>query len=285
MEGDFPARGLSSGRPSWRRAACRGHLLVSRGVPRVSSHAVLSSLYGLSRWYAAKRQPPLIILLRNDANKRSESGSVPAGILAAPTCAHHSIRLDPIGHCHGGSSVPLGGSGTSLSHVPPRHTRSMALSQPFARNAAQTKTHGSAPIRFDRRRRTVSGTASSRARQPRHAPRAASRRYTAGSPARPRLPLAPTSRPARRSPRASSLSRLRISSFNGSDKWRSGLNRRSRKSRVDRGQGLPGSATSDGQAEPERHRDGQEAGGSIPEEPAGDLIAQARRTLLRRFRE
>ena len=235
----------------------------------MSSHAVLSSLYGLSRWYAAKRQPPAEILCEMRPVNDRESTSRPREFRPWAGCPRQSIGDHRIVR-QGGSSGPGDDRVPSASGTARDACSMLCRSRLLGMEHERKLAVPSHPVRPqpppDLRAKREQTRRSS------HAPRAATRRYTAGS------PIASPSAPAELVTGAAiasclALTKLRSSSCVGSDRWRSGLNRRSRKRTFDAGQVGRGCRVGR-QAEPERHRNGQEAGGLDPEKAPGDLVAQ-----------
>ena len=135
MEGDFPARGLSSGRPWWRRAARTRPSAEVQGVPRVSSHDVLFSLYGLSTWLCRKKTATIAIFVRNGPVTRSRRDS------ASRNCRHEPRHRMPFDKRSPGRIVRdwPSASGHGSPVAPPSPGSAAAA----PRNGARTRTRDS----------------------------------------------------------------------------------------------------------------------------------------------
>ena len=174
----------------------------------MSSHAVLSSLYGLSRWYAAKRRPPAEILCEM---RQSTIGTdvPPAGIPATdrtPAPINDRFTRSSV------REVPRNRP-TIRAPIPSRTARDACSMLCRSRSSEWSTDENSRfrATRFDRRRRRTSERSTSKLIVQVAHPRLQARRYTAGS------PIASPSAPAewsrtRRSLLAWPLTRLRISS-------------------------------------------------------------------------
>ena len=207
---------------------------------------------GSRAWYAAKRRPPSRFLyeMANQARRSIRAGnSAAAGLTAIARNGRRIGREVRSENASGPVSGPAPPTCSMLCSQPLRgmeHERKLAVPRDPVRTAG-----AAAPPSADSRSSSSTFAhpgcnASLHRRIARHLA-FRSRRVATDAAIASRL----------------ALIKLRTSSEYGSDKWRSGLNRRSRKRRS-----TPASSSRrrriDGQAEPERQRNGQEAGGSIP---------------------